>query len=144
MKMPPANSRLRRITSLLLLGHVISPQEGISYHGDMGLTLAEIAELYQDLVRRGCALQVGPRIAASAALFAKYEPPEPSARDTGPKVPPKEVPPFKPLSSKHLASSRGLRDGSNDLRDVPSHYGNCGTGKTACGNAETARGKEDA
>jgi hypothetical protein len=125
MKMPPANSRLRRITNLLVQGHVISPQEGIAFHGDMDVTLAELADMYQDLVRRGCAVQVGLRIAGSPALFAKYEPAEPSSREAGEKTPPQTRPPFKPLSKKNIATSRGLREGSNDLRAVPSHYGNC-------------------
>jgi hypothetical protein len=127
MKMPPANSRQRKITSLLLDGACISPQEGIALHGTMRLTLAEIAELYQDLVVRGCAVQVGPRIEASPALLDRYGPVDPPAAPTGPKVLPAERPPFRPLSSSHIPSSRGRREGSNDLRDLPSHYAQLGT-----------------
>lgn len=125
MKMPPANSRQRKITNLLLQGYVISPQEGIALHGTMRLTLAEISELYVDLVVRGCAVQVGPRIQASLALLDKYGLAVPVKEPPRPKAPSRVPPPFKPLSSKYLASSRGTREGSNDLRDVPSHYGNC-------------------
>lgn len=127
MKMPPANSRQRKITNLLVDGAVISPQEGIALHGTMRLTLAEIAELYQDLVVRGCAVQVGSRIAASPALLDKYAPLDPPDEPPRPKVPPAVRPPFRPLSAANIVSSRGRREGSNDLRDLPSHYAQLGT-----------------
>lgn len=122
MKMPPSNSRQRRITNLLLAGACITPQEGIALHGTMRLTVAEISDMYNDLVVRGCAVQVGPRIRASDALLARYELREPSGEPARPPVPVRQMPDFKPLSRRYMPSSRGLRPGSNDMRDVPSHY----------------------
>jgi len=127
MKLPPPNSRQHKIIKLLLSGACITPQEGIVLHGTLRLTLAEISDLYQDLVMRGCAVQVGPRIEASPALLDKYGLVEESARPVLPKVPPAQRPPFKPLDPRKLPSSRGTREGSNDLRDLPSHYGRLGT-----------------
>jgi hypothetical protein len=127
MKMPNTNSKPYKIIKLLLAGAQITPEEGVLQHGTLRLTLAEISELYRDLVARGCAETVsdaGPRIRASDALLQKYglieAPPDPSQL---PKVPPRQMPPFKPLSRQNIPSSRGRRDGSNDLRAVPSHYG---------------------
>jgi hypothetical protein len=129
MKMPNTNSKLYKIIKLLLTGAQITPEEGVLQHGTLRLTLAEISELYRDLVVRGCAdtvCEAGPRIRASDALLERFGlievPPDPSQQ---PKVPPREMPPFKPLSRQNIPSSRGRRDGSNDLRDLPSHYGNC-------------------
>jgi hypothetical protein len=124
MKMPPANSRQRKITNVLITGVSISPQEGVDHHGMMNLTIAEIASLYVDLVVRGCAVQVGSRIKASDALLAKYKLLDTPPEDERPKVPPRTVPAFKPLSPQNIASSRGMREGSNDMREIPSHYGN--------------------
>lgn len=123
MKMPPANSRQRKIIDLLLQGECISPQEGIALHGLMNLTVAEVASLYSDLVMRGCAVQVGLQIKASNALLTKFkllEVPIIEERET---VPPMTRPPFRPLSARHIVSSRGMREGSNDLRAVRSYYG---------------------
>lgn len=125
MKLPPSNSNQRKIVNLLLTGVCMSPQEGIALHGTMRLTLAEISDLYRDLVVRGCAEQVGPRIQASEALLDKFGMVELVTTPARPKVPPREAPPFRPLSARHIPSSRGMRDGSNDLRGVPSHYGAC-------------------
>jgi hypothetical protein len=122
MKMPPPNSRQRKITNLLLSGASITPQEGITVHGTMRLTVAEISDLYNDLVVRGCAVRVGPRICASEALLARYELLEPSDEPVRPRVPAREMPEFRPLSRRYIPSTRGIRPGSNDMRDVPSHY----------------------
>ena len=121
MKMPYANSNLRKITNVLLTGVAISPKEGMGLHGSMRLTLAELSELYRDLVVRGCAEPVGLRIRASAALLARYTP-SPKDSGSGARVPPRDMPAFRPLSRCYMPSSRGLRPGSNDMRELPSHY----------------------
>lgn len=128
MKMPNTNSNQYKITKLLLTGVAITPEEGIALHGTLRLTLAEISELYRDLVVRGCAVTVsdaGPRIQASDALLEKYGLIEPPANPNQPRVPPRQAPPFKPLSRQNMPTSRGRREGSNDLRAIPSHYGKC-------------------
>jgi hypothetical protein len=121
MKMPYPNSRQRKITNALLTGVAISPQEAKSLLGSRRLTLADITEMYRDLVVRGCAEPVGQRIRASAALLARYSP-GPKDSGSGSRVPPREMPEFRPLSRCYMPSSRGLRPGSNDMREVPSHY----------------------
>jgi hypothetical protein len=130
MKMPNTNSTKYKIAKLLLTGIAITPEEGILLHGTLRMTITEIGDLYRDLVVRGCAVlvsDIGPRIAASEALLEKYGLIEPTHDPLRPKVPPREAPPFKPLSSRFLASSRGQREGSNDLRTIPSHYAVLGT-----------------
>lgn len=131
MKLPPSHSNQRKIVNLLLQGLCISPQEGIDLHGTLRLTLAEIAELYRDLVVRGCAVEVGPRIAASPALLEKYGLIEITRAPARPPAPSREPTPFRPLDLRRLPSSRGMRPGSNDLRGLPSHYGNCRPKETA-------------
>lgn len=125
MKMPNPNSSGRKITNLLLTGVAITPEEGILLHGTLRLTLAEIGDLYRELVVRGCAVmtsEIGPRIEASDALLDKYGLVEVSEKEKGEKVPPPTRPPFRPLNPRYLPSSRGQREGSNDMRDKPSHY----------------------
>jgi hypothetical protein len=132
MKMPNTSSNQYKIIKLLLNGEAITPEEGVVLHGTLRLTLAEISELYRDLVVRGCAVTVGdagPRIRASDALLEKYGLIETPVDPSRPKVPPREMPPFRPLARQNIPSSRGRREGSNDLRDLPSHYGNCAGAK---------------
>jgi hypothetical protein len=121
MKLPYPNSRQRRITNVLLTGVALSPQDAKSLLGSRRLTLADITEMCRDLVVRGCAEPVGQRIRASAALLARYSP-NPKDSGSGSRVPPREMPEFRPLSRCYMPSSRGLRPGSNDMREVPSHY----------------------
>jgi hypothetical protein len=125
MKMPPSNSNQRKITNLLLAGACVTPQEGIGTLGTMNLSLAEIESLYEDLVMRGCAVKVGQRYHASEALLVRYGLIQPAEDPNAPRVPPRTMPPFKPLSRQNMPSSRGQREGSNDLKGVPSHYGRC-------------------
>lgn len=128
MKLPPKNSNQHKIVALLLEGAMPTLQEGIERHGNFNLSLAEVGDLYADLVVRGCAEQVGPRWRASIALMLHAAPP---AEPERPLVPPRTVPPFRPLSRRHIPSVRGLREGSNDLRGVPSLYPSTPTGKEA-------------
>jgi hypothetical protein len=123
--MPPSNSNQRKITNLLLAGACVTPQEGISTLGTMNLSLAEICALYDDLVLRGCAVRDGQRFHASEALLVRYGLIQPAEDPNAPRVPPRTIPPFRPLNRKFMVSSRGKREGSNDLRAVPSHYGRC-------------------
>lgn len=124
MRLPPTNSRALKIIEVLLQGKCVTPTEGIAFHGELCKTVTELADLYTELVVRGCAERVGPRFKASIALLIHHGlVVEEQLEATRPIVPAPTRPEFRPLSRKYIASSRGLREGSNDLRDLPSHYG---------------------
>lgn len=123
MRLPPTNSRALKVIEVLLEGKCITPTEGIAFHGELCKTVSELDDLYTELVVRGCAERVGPRIRASLALMVFHGMVEEKVEEVRPIVPAATRPPFKPLSRKYIASSRGLREGSNDMRAVPSHYG---------------------
>jgi hypothetical protein len=122
MKLPQRNSRQRKIIDVLITGACITPHEGVELHGKLRMTVPELADVYANLVVRGCAVQVGPRIKASDELLEHFHMIERPAAEEVPVVPPRTRPEFRPLSSKHFVSSRGMREGSNDLRGVASVY----------------------
>lgn len=121
MKLPPKNSRQTMIVSALVAhGRPLTLKEGVGLHGNFKLSLAELTEVYQELVTRGCLQRKGLRYATTPELREHFAP---AAKvNAGALVPPRAPTPFVPLSRRNIASSRGLREGSNDLRDVASLY----------------------
>jgi hypothetical protein len=125
MMLPPKNSRQMAIIDTLRQTCPLSLKEGISLHGlPRKVTVADMGELYEDLVVTGCLVRVGMRYTVSDALLTLYAPvPAPEA---GPLPLPVLAPTrktFAPLDRRYLVSSRGQREGSNDLRAAPSLYG---------------------
>lgn len=128
MKLPPKNSRTMSIVDALRRTGPVTIQQGIELHGTFNkMTLADLVELYDELVAFGCLEHVGTRYCVTEALLNHYHP-KPAA-PKGPLVPGRAARPFRPLSARFMVSSRGLREGSNDLRAAASVYAVLGTEK---------------
>lgn len=121
MKLPPKNSRAMTIVHSLRETGPLSLADGMERHGTFRLTLAEMGELYDELVSMGCLERVGLRYCVTDEVLNHFDPPPPKV--PGPVVPARQATPFRPLSQRFLVSSRGTREGSNDMRDIPSCYG---------------------
>jgi hypothetical protein len=121
MKLPPKNSRTMAILQALRLRGPVTLREGIELHGSFNkITLADMGELYEELVTMGCLERLGSRYCVTEALLFYYDPPPKSA---SPLVPPRVVNRFTPsLDRRYFLSTRGIREGSNDFRAVPSRY----------------------
>jgi hypothetical protein len=122
MKLPPKNSRTMAIVQALRQCGPVTLKEGIELHGSFNkMTLADMDKLYEELVTLGCLDRVGARYCVSEAVLFYYEPPQPKVAT--PLVPPRVVNRFTPpLDRRYFLSTRGIREGSNDLRAVPSGY----------------------
>jgi hypothetical protein len=122
MKLPPKNSRTMAIVQALRQCGPVTLKEGIERHGSFNkMTLADMGELYEELVALGCLERLGPRYCVTEAVLFHYEPPQP--KQAAPLVPPRVVNRFTPpLDRRYFVSTRGLREGSNALRDLPSTY----------------------
>ena len=121
MKLPPRNSRAMTIVTAMRKTGPLNLKDGMELHGTFRLTLAEMTELYDELIAMGCLERVGLRYCVTEAVLNHYDPPPPLPK--GPVVPPRMPAMFRPLSQRFIVSSRGTRDGSNDFREVPSWFG---------------------
>lgn len=123
MKLPSKNSRTMAIVQALRKRGPVTLREGIELHGSFNkITLADMVDLYEELVAAGCLEKVGARYCVTEAVLFHYDPPPPKEVG-GPIVPPRVINRFTPpLNPRYFVSSRGTREGSNDLRDVPSKY----------------------
>lgn len=121
MKLPPKNSRTMSIVQALRRSGPVTMQQGVELHGAFNkTTLADMAELYEELVALGCLEHVGARYCVTEAVLNHYHPQPAAAK--GPLVPARTAATFRPLSKRYLVSSRGLREGSNDLRAAASYF----------------------
>lgn len=122
MKLPQKKSRLRIVLDVLDQAGPVTVQQGTELHGSFKkLTPADMTALYDELVVLGWLEHSGQRYYLSEAAVELYHPmgrPAPA----GPTVPPRTAPPFRPLSARFIVSSRGMREGCDDLRDAPSRY----------------------
>lgn len=122
MKLPPKTSRAMAIVQALRQCGPVTLREGIELHGSFNnkMTLARMGDLYEELVSVGCLERVGTRYCVTEAVLSHYDP---RPKVAAPLVPPREVNRFTPpLDRRYFLSARGTREGSNDLRDVPSKY----------------------
>jgi hypothetical protein len=122
MKLPPKNTRMMKILETLCEHGPYTVLSGAALHGRFQLSLDSVADFYEQLVTLGCARRLGVRYEASEAAikFIQGLDEPASCAESGPVVPPRAATPFRPLATRNIASSRGLRPGSNDLRDVVS------------------------
>lgn len=121
MKLPPKNSRCMTIIQALRRSGPVTIAQGVALHGSFNkVTPADMTELYAELVALGCLEHVGSRYQVSEAVHRHYHPKLVAA--PGPLVPARTPNAFRPLSARYLVSSRGQREGSNDLREVASCY----------------------
>lgn len=128
MKLPPKNSRTMSIVQALRRSGPVTILQGIALHGAFNkMTMADMVELYEELVAFGCLEHVGARYCVTEALLNHYHPKPVFV--PGPLVPGRSVAPFRPLSARFMVSSRGLREGSNDLRAAASVYAALGKEK---------------
>lgn len=124
MILPPRNSRQMAIIKTLRAHGTLTLVEGIALHGlPYRVTVADMSDMYEELVVIGCLVRCGLHYRVSAALHDFYAPPAPARVPAGAPATARAAPPFKPLSARFMVSSCGQREGSNDLRKMPSWYG---------------------
>ena len=93
------------------------------YHGAMDTTPPMIKAAYTQLVTQGLLEEARGYYRITAAGNRYFDDIAKRHAKPAPLVQARTAPAFKPLSTKYLPSARGTRDGSNDLLDAKSHYG---------------------
>ncbi len=120
MKLPSQNSRAAVVLANLNRGPA-SVVDGILGHGDFGMKLPKVVELYEGLVSAGCAVQLGGVYALSLAArkyFDGLAVPAPMREEA---AGPRFVKDWAPLSNRPRMVE--TRPGALAYRDVPSLMG---------------------